>query len=166
MTTTPEELSPLWRKLPIELVQGVLAYFIDDLLSSTSSGIPILAGPVKSDEEGKSRAADLDRYANGLVRLWRKWRHDSLFKHQRKRIERHFRDVWLNAMTFYLHVEEEDVNQTHFCRYLPVVWCLFVWEGPADTAEYIYPTMPPDVSQSAGHDHDGGPDSDSEWATF
>ncbi|KAJ4399360.1 hypothetical protein N0V85_006049 [Neurospora sp. IMI 360204] len=158
MTTTPEELSAIWRKLPIELVQEVLTHFIDDLLSTTS-GIPILAGPVESEEEGQDRAADLELYANGLLRLWQKWRHDSLFTHQRKRIEQHFRDVWLNAMTFYLHVEYNGEDLPLFCRYLP-----FVWQGPPDP-EYIYPSIPPeddDTPTATG----SGSDSESDWATF
>lgn len=51
----------------MELVIDILTHFIDDLLSSPRSAVPILAGPVESDEAGKSRAADLESYPTPMT---------------------------------------------------------------------------------------------------
>ncbi|KAK3399523.1 hypothetical protein B0T20DRAFT_506704 [Sordaria brevicollis] len=130
--TTPQEpsMSPIWRKLPPELIHHILTYFLTNLLSSLqSSSIPILYNlnlysPIhpSTTKESKTQTTptDLQTYTTFLLRLWQTWRHDPLFTPRHKRlIERHFYCVWLKSMTIYLHVQQEVDEQIEFCRYLP-----------------------------------------------
>lgn len=105
------DLSPIWRSLPYDLVQEIINHFTDDVIASCDYG----------DDHADGQMLD-PGFPGRVYRYWQTFRQDRLFKSQRRRLERHFRDRWLTNMTLYLELDHPNFTTqalSCYCRYFP-----------------------------------------------
>lgn len=110
-----EQLSPVWKSLPFELIQEILDYFFEDILNTRNTYhnwlLDVMCSRIRSRPETHAVQT------KPLITAWTAYRQGwNLFK-SHKSLEHYFLDKWLSTMVFFACV---DFSRGHYFRYFPV----------------------------------------------
>ena len=101
-------MSPIWKKLPVELVQNIFDHLIKNYISDCFFDE---GGQFEFDANGRLVNASLSEtfgtITTGVLVLTWHLRNEPLFRRQRHLIERHYQNEWLSRVTLYLCLNAE-----------------------------------------------------------
>ncbi|KAH7631415.1 hypothetical protein B0T09DRAFT_261172 [Sordaria sp. MPI-SDFR-AT-0083] len=120
-----QQLSPVWKHLPLEIVQEILGHYVEDILYTcrTYPDWSVIAeireqGPPFDDIYQFQRENLEEPACQSLLTAATIFRQDcDLFKPYKPRIERYFHDEWISSLLFLVCV---DFDRGYYYRYSSV----------------------------------------------